>query len=171
MTTLETAVRIAFEGRPGDPNLDINLLAEIAERSSDGTAGAFVLPMSRDDTGSRQLARLKGLRVGMLRELTDVDTYGTTYAVAVVQGGRLLLERYGGELPHFDRPPEPVHRPLRRGPGEKLGRQPRFANARFAAEQHHLPAPILDLRPALQEHGHFSISPHKGSQSRGRYDI
>ena len=38
----------------------------------------------------------------------DVERYGTTYAVVVVQGGRLLLERYGGELPHFDRPPEPV---------------------------------------------------------------
>lgn len=38
----------------------------------------------------------------------DVDRYGDTYAVAVVQGGRLLLERYGGALPHFDRPPEPV---------------------------------------------------------------
>jgi glycosyltransferase A (GT-A) superfamily protein (DUF2064 family) len=32
------------------------------------------VPMSRDDTGALQLARLKGLRVGMLRELTDVDT-------------------------------------------------------------------------------------------------
>jgi CubicO group peptidase (beta-lactamase class C family) len=39
---------------------------------------------------------------------TDEERYGTTYAVAVVQGGRLLLERYGGALPHFDRPPEPV---------------------------------------------------------------
>jgi CubicO group peptidase (beta-lactamase class C family) len=38
----------------------------------------------------------------------DTEQYGTTYAVAIVQGGRLLLERYGGELPHFDRPPEPV---------------------------------------------------------------
>jgi len=38
----------------------------------------------------------------------DLERYGATYAVAVVQGGRLLLERYGGELPHFDRPPEPV---------------------------------------------------------------
>jgi len=38
----------------------------------------------------------------------DEDRYGTTYAVVVVQGGRLLLERYGGALPHFDRPPEPV---------------------------------------------------------------
>jgi CubicO group peptidase (beta-lactamase class C family) len=38
----------------------------------------------------------------------DTERYGTTYAVAVVQGGRLLLERYGGELPHFDRPPQPV---------------------------------------------------------------
>jgi len=44
----------------------------------------------------------------------DEDRYGTTYAVAVVQGGRLLLERHGGALPHFDRPPEPVepHTPL-----------------------------------------------------------
>ena len=40
--------------------------------------------------------------------LADEERYGTTYAVAVVQGGRLLLERYGGALPHFDRPPEPV---------------------------------------------------------------
>lgn len=39
---------------------------------------------------------------------TDADRYGETYAVAVVQGGRLLLERHGGALPHFDRPPEPV---------------------------------------------------------------
>jgi CubicO group peptidase (beta-lactamase class C family) len=38
----------------------------------------------------------------------DTEQYGTSYAVVIVQGGRLLLERYGGELPHFDRPPEPV---------------------------------------------------------------
>ena len=29
--------------------------------------------------------------------------------------------------------------------------QARFANARFAAEQHHLPEAVLDLRPALQQ--------------------
>jgi len=39
---------------------------------------------------------------------SDEARFGTTYAVVVVQGGRLLLERYGGALPHFDRPPEPV---------------------------------------------------------------
>ena len=38
----------------------------------------------------------------------DTDRYGTTYAVAVVQRGRLLAERYGGELEHWDRPNEPV---------------------------------------------------------------
>ena len=45
---------------------------------------------------------------------SDEERYGTTYAVAVVQGGRMLLERHGGALPHFDRPPEPVepHTPL-----------------------------------------------------------
>jgi glycosyltransferase A (GT-A) superfamily protein (DUF2064 family) len=40
------------------------------------------VPMSRDDTGALQLARLKGLRVGMLRELTDVDTYDDALRVA-----------------------------------------------------------------------------------------
>jgi len=39
---------------------------------------------------------------------SDEERYGTTYGVVVVQGGRLLFERYGGALPHFDRPPEPV---------------------------------------------------------------
>jgi CubicO group peptidase (beta-lactamase class C family) len=40
--------------------------------------------------------------------IDDEDRYGTTYALVVVREGRLLLERYGGALPHFDRPPEPV---------------------------------------------------------------
>lgn len=40
--------------------------------------------------------------------LGDVATYGQTYAVAVVQGGRLLAERTAGALEHFDRPPTPV---------------------------------------------------------------
>ena len=40
--------------------------------------------------------------------IADTDRFGTTYAVLVIQGGRLLLERYGGAIPHFDREPEPV---------------------------------------------------------------
>jgi uncharacterized protein len=42
------------------------------------------VPMSRDDTGAHQLARLTaaGLRVGMLRELTDVDTVDDARRVA-----------------------------------------------------------------------------------------
>jgi CubicO group peptidase (beta-lactamase class C family) len=51
-----------------------------------------------------------GLEAVVDEVFADPDRYGTTYAVAVVQGGRLLLERYGGALPHFDRPPEPVER-------------------------------------------------------------
>ena len=35
---------------------------------------------------------------------TDAERYGTTFAVAVVHRGRLLAERYGGELEHWDRP-------------------------------------------------------------------
>jgi CubicO group peptidase (beta-lactamase class C family) len=39
------------------------------------------------------------------------DTNGpldTTYAVVIVAGGRMVAERYGGHLTHFDRPDEPV---------------------------------------------------------------
>ena len=38
----------------------------------------------------------------------DVDSFGETYAVAVVQGGRLLADRYGGALPQWDAAPVPV---------------------------------------------------------------
>jgi CubicO group peptidase (beta-lactamase class C family) len=44
----------------------------------------------------------------------DTSRYGTTFAVAVVHRGRLVAERYGGELEHWDRPHEPVT------PGTKL---------------------------------------------------
>jgi CubicO group peptidase (beta-lactamase class C family) len=45
----------------------------------------------------------------LLEKLTvDTNRYGTTYAVAVVQGGELIAERYGGTLEHWDRPAEPV---------------------------------------------------------------
>ncbi|HEY2812413.1 MAG TPA: serine hydrolase [Acidimicrobiales bacterium] len=40
--------------------------------------------------------------------IADTERYGTTYAALVIRGGRLLTEYYGGELPHFDAPPEPV---------------------------------------------------------------
>ena len=33
---------------------------------------------------------------------------GVTFAVLVIRGGRLVLERYAGELVYFDRPPDPV---------------------------------------------------------------
>lgn len=38
----------------------------------------------------------------------DTARYGTTYASLVVSRGRLVHERYGGALPHLDRPEEPV---------------------------------------------------------------
>jgi glycosyltransferase A (GT-A) superfamily protein (DUF2064 family) len=40
------------------------------------------VPMSRADTGALQLERLQHLRVGILRELTDVDTYDDALRVA-----------------------------------------------------------------------------------------
>jgi CubicO group peptidase (beta-lactamase class C family) len=38
----------------------------------------------------------------------DEERYGTTYATVVVVRGELVHERYGGAIPHFDRPPTPV---------------------------------------------------------------
>jgi len=38
----------------------------------------------------------------------DGRRYGSTYAVVVVQGGRILAERYGGALEHWDREAEAV---------------------------------------------------------------
>jgi CubicO group peptidase (beta-lactamase class C family) len=38
----------------------------------------------------------------------DTERFGDTYAVVVVQGGRLRLERYGGALPSFEHDPTPV---------------------------------------------------------------
>jgi len=47
------------------------------------------VPMSRPDTGPRQLARLEqaGLRIQMLPELTDVDTVREAEQVAAVAPG------------------------------------------------------------------------------------
>jgi len=44
------------------------------------------VPMSRDDTGAHQLARLRdaGLRVGLLPALTDVDTIDDAFEVAAL---------------------------------------------------------------------------------------
>jgi CubicO group peptidase (beta-lactamase class C family) len=39
---------------------------------------------------------------------SDTPTFGTTFAVVVVHGGRIVAERYGGSLEHWDRPAEPV---------------------------------------------------------------
>jgi CubicO group peptidase (beta-lactamase class C family) len=51
-----------------------------------------------------------GVGVGDLVEamFTDTASYGLTYAVVVAQHGRVIAERYGGALEHFDRPPETV---------------------------------------------------------------
>ena len=52
--------------------------------------------MSRDDTGTRQLSRLRdaGLRVGMLRELTDVDTVDDARRVAAAAPATAFARRY-----------------------------------------------------------------------------
>lgn len=54
------------------------------------------VPMSRDDTGALQLRRLHdaGLRVGMLRELTDVDTAADAARVAAAAPATAFARRY-----------------------------------------------------------------------------
>jgi CubicO group peptidase (beta-lactamase class C family) len=42
------------------------------------------------------------------RMFDDDGPLATTYAVVVIHRGKLVVERYGGQLEHVDRPPEPV---------------------------------------------------------------
>jgi CubicO group peptidase (beta-lactamase class C family) len=42
------------------------------------------------------------------RALDDSGPLATTYAVVIVHRGKVVAERYHGQLEHFDRPPEPV---------------------------------------------------------------
>jgi CubicO group peptidase (beta-lactamase class C family) len=42
------------------------------------------------------------------RMFDDRGPLATTYAVVVIHRGKLVVERYQGQLEHFDRPPEPV---------------------------------------------------------------
>lgn len=53
-------------------------------------------------TGPASAALTEAVQAGFDSALAE------TYAVVVIQGGRLLAERYEGALPHFDGPPEPV---------------------------------------------------------------
>lgn len=80
-------VAAVLVGRPGvdawlGPASDGGFWA-LAMREPDGSVIRGV-PMSRDDTGRRQLERLDaaGLVVGMLDELTDVDTSSSAASVA-----------------------------------------------------------------------------------------
>jgi CubicO group peptidase (beta-lactamase class C family) len=64
-------------------------------------------------TGDWPTAPLPRAVEARVRVLVDAmfergDEFGTTYAVVVVHAGQLVAERYGGALPHFDRPEEPV---------------------------------------------------------------
>jgi hypothetical protein len=41
----------------------------------------------------------------------------------------------------------------------------RFADAGFATEQHHLPEPLLNLRPALPQQRYFLLAAHQRGQA------
>lgn len=44
----------------------------------------------------------------LMNEMFGGGAFGATYALVVVRGGRVVFERYAGELEHWDRPNEPV---------------------------------------------------------------
>ena len=49
--------------------------------------------------------------------------------------------------------------------------QARFADAGFAAEEHHLAEAVFDLRPALYQETHFWHPPHQRRQTTGGGDL
>lgn len=50
----------------------------------------------------------KALEPLLEQAFDDASPIATTYAIAIVQHGRIVYERYHGALEHFDRPPTPV---------------------------------------------------------------
>ncbi|MGR0320582.1 TIGR04282 family arsenosugar biosynthesis glycosyltransferase [Agromyces sp. ZXT2-3] len=95
-------VRSAAGRTPGAPAPDAWLgpaadggFWALAMREPDGAVIRGV-PMSRDDTGRRQLERLEaaGLVVGLLDELTDVDTAGSAASVALAAPGTRFARRH-----------------------------------------------------------------------------
>ena len=54
------------------------------------------VPMSRADTGAHQFARLAGLRVEMLPELTDVDTFNEAELIAAAIPGSRFAAAFAG---------------------------------------------------------------------------
>ncbi|MGH9020954.1 MAG: serine hydrolase domain-containing protein [Acidimicrobiales bacterium] len=65
------------------------------------------VPWPSDAWPTGDAARPGALSAAVERAFTDPEL-AETQAVVVVQGGRVVAERYGGTVPFFDRPPEPV---------------------------------------------------------------
>jgi CubicO group peptidase (beta-lactamase class C family) len=64
---------------------------------------------TRDWPTAEPPAEVAPALTALLDDVTaDAERYGTTFAVAIVHRGRILAERYRGELEHWDRPDEPV---------------------------------------------------------------
>ena len=57
-----------------------------------------------------RVATIKRNSTHVVDEMFSDDEMAITNAVVVVQGGRVLCERYGGEQFYFDRPAEPITR-------------------------------------------------------------
>jgi uncharacterized protein len=90
---VDAALRVGEPGEPGEPGGSADAWLgpaadggfwALAMREPDGALIRGV-PMSQDDTGRRQLERLEsaGLVVGLLGELTDVDTAASAASVAL----------------------------------------------------------------------------------------
>lgn len=84
-------------GTTDDPGLPAGPLIELP-----GQPPGVPWPTREWPGGEPTAALAQAVEAGFDPTLTE------TYAIVVVQGGRLLIERYGGALPHFDGPSEPV---------------------------------------------------------------
>jgi CubicO group peptidase (beta-lactamase class C family) len=98
-----TAITTGKEGRPPAKMSDVSALVPLPPQP-----GGVPWPTTEWPEGP--VPNGVDLEPLMARMFDETGELRTTYAVVVVQGGRIIAERYANEIEHWDKPNEPVDR-------------------------------------------------------------